>query len=144
MTAKEWLNRARKVDTEIETLVLARDRERDRVLKMTQSLDGILVSGTRDPHRYDKLAELELELDRQIDRLVDIKAEVAKEIARLSNPMHRMVLTKRYIECLTFEKIAVELKYSYKQTCRIHGRALIKMEEQWKTTSQDSGSTHRP
>lgn len=135
MTAKEYLNRARRVDLEITTLVKARDAEKDRVLRIVQSFDGINVSGTKDPHKFDRLAELELELDRQIDRLVDIKADVAKEIARLSNPIYRVVLTKRYIECLTFEQIAVDIKYSYKQTCRIHGRALLKMEETWKSSN---------
>jgi len=133
MTAKEWLNRARKVDLEISTLVKARDQEKDRVLKITQSFDGVTVSGTKDPHKYDRLAALEVELDKQIDRLVDIKAETLKEINKLSNPMFRVVLIKRYIECLTFEQIAVDISYSYKQTCRIHGRALMKMEELWKT-----------
>lgn len=134
MTAKEFLNRARRVDAEINALVKARDAEKDRVLRIVQSLDGVRVSGTQDPHKLDRLAALEVELDKQIDRLVDIKAETMKEIARLSNPMHRMVLTKRYIEGLTFEQIAVDIRYSYKQTCRIHGRALLKMEETWKTT----------
>ena len=134
MTAKEWLNRARKVDLEISALLKARDEEKSRVMSIVQSLEGLNVSGTKDPHKFDRMAELELEIDRQVDRLIDIKAEVAKEISMLSNPMHRMVLTKRYIEHMTFEQIAVEISYSYKQTCRIHGRALMKMEELWKTS----------
>ena len=135
MTAKEWLNRARRADLEVRALVEARDAEREKVERVVQSLSGTVVSGTKDPHRFDRLAALECELDKMIDRMVDIKAEAVREIARVQNPMFRTVLILRYIKGMTFEEIAQEVGCSHRHACRIHGRALLKMEETWQRRS---------
>lgn len=49
--------------------------------------------------------------------------EIQKKIDRLPYPYNE-ILVKRYIEFKTFEKIAVELNYCFKQVCRIHDKAL--------------------
>ena len=72
--------------------------------------------------------EYEVEIDRQIDELIRVKTEILKAISKLTDGRLREILRLRYVQGLTFEEIAVEIKYSYKQTCRLHGRALIRME----------------
>ena len=39
----------------------------------------------------------------------------------------RTLLELRYINCMTFEQIAVAMSYSYKQVCRLHGKALLEI-----------------
>ena len=128
MNVKQWLSRARNLDREIEILLKARDAEVEKVTSITQSLTGNVVQSTKDPHKFDRVAELEYELDRKIDELVSIKAEVAREIGKLSDTRYRTVLYERYIESKSFEQIAVDIHYTWRQTCRFHGRALIEME----------------
>lgn len=132
--AKAWLGRARRIDAEIAELIKVRDDERDRVTRMVQNISGDTVQASLDPHKFDRLVDLELEIDRQIDRLVAIKTETLREIGRLENSLFRTILTKRYLGFETFEMIAVETHVSYRQTLRNHGRALLKMEELWTTT----------
>lgn len=83
---------------------------------------------SKDPHKFDKLVEFEEKIDKQIDRLYEVKTETLEAISRLNDRRYREILKGRYIEGLTFEEISVRIRYSYKQTCRLHGRALIKME----------------
>ena len=127
--AKQWLNRARNIDREINELLREKEEVRDRVLKITQSYTGDAVQSTKDPHKFDRVVELEMEIDRHIDELVAVKTEILHGIAQLSDGRYREILRLRYLSGKTFEEISVEIRYSYKQTCRLHGRALLKMEE---------------
>lgn len=129
MNVKAWLNRARNIDREIDSLLRERSEMRNMLFSVTSNYEEIVVSGTKDPHKFDRLAELETEIDNQIDNLVSVKAEILRAINKLDDGRFRDVLRLRYLESRTFEQIAVEINYSYKQTCRIHGRALLKMEE---------------
>lgn len=129
MNVKAWLNRARNIDREIDSLLRERSEMRDMLFSVTSNYEAIVVSGTKDPHKFDRLAILETEIDNQIDNLVSVKAEILRAINKLDDGRFRDVLRLRYLESRTFEQIAVEINYSYKQTCRIHGRALLKIEE---------------
>ena len=129
MNAKTWLMRARNIDREIDGLIAERDEVYSRLVSVNQKLTGNTVQSTKDPHKYDRLVELDAEIDRCIDELVRTKMEIIRGIRRLTDGRHREILRKRYLEGQTFEQIAVGIGYSYKQTCRLHGRALFKMEE---------------
>lgn len=127
MNSKQWLSRAKNIDREIDGLMRARDETKARCLSITQSYTGNIVQSTKDPHKFDSLVELENEIDKRVDELIRVKAETVGKIAKLNDGRYREVLYCRYIEGLTFEEISVRIKYSYKQTCRLHGRALIEM-----------------
>ena len=129
MNAKQWLSRARNIDREIDGLMRTRDETKARVLSITQSFTGDIVQSTKDPHKFDRLVELENEIDQRIEELLLVKKEIESGISVLHDARYREVLRMRYLRNMTFEEIAVGIKYSYKQTCRIHGRALLKMEE---------------
>lgn len=127
MTAKQYLNRARNLEREIYRLMEAREEENAKLTRMTQSLTGDTVQATRDPHKYDRYIILGETLDRAIDQLVDAKREIEQTIDKLDKSLYRDILRRRYIFMETFEQIAVGISYSYKQTCRLHGRALIEI-----------------
>ena len=127
--SKQWLMRARNIDREINELLREKEEVRDRVLKITQSYTGDTVQSTKDPHKFDRVVELEMEIDRNIDELVAVKTEINKGIAQLSDGRYREILRLRYLMGMTFERIAVETNYSWRHVCTLHGRALLKMEE---------------
>lgn len=128
MNTKQWLSRARRIDTEINSMLISYEETKAALTKVSQTLTGDTVQSTKDPHKFDRLAELSELIDRKVDELITVKGETVAAIGCLRNGNQRAVLYRRYIGNETFEQIAVGMNYSYKQVCRIHGRALIEME----------------
>lgn len=76
-----------------------------------------------------KMIDLHYELNRDLVELMALKKEIEKTIWQLENPTYRLLLSKRYIDCKTWEWIAVEMGYTWQHLHRLHKRALdmIKM-----------------
>lgn len=129
MTAKQFLNRARRIDREISQLLELQQHTRDRLTNITQTLTADIVSGSHDPHKFDKLAELESDINTKIDELVEVKREIFHLIQQLPTRSHRLVLMSYYLDMRTWEQTAVNMNYSWRQTMRIHGQALIEVEK---------------
>lgn len=129
MDVKRWLNRARNIDREIDHLIEQRSKEYERLLSITPNYSGDVITGTKDPHRYDRLTEYDMEINREIDRLADIKTEISKAISQLEDGRYREILRLRYLGGKTFEQIAVETHFSWRHVCTLHGRALIALRE---------------
>ena len=125
MTTKQFLKQARGIDREIKALEDARQQELARVLSVTAKLTGDPVSGTKDPHRFDRLAELDELINRKIDDLVDTKAEIITGIYRLRDGRYRTVLLEHYINMKAFAEIAADMGMSERHIARLHGHALI-------------------
>ena len=77
---------------------------------------------------YCKIEEMEEKLDKLIDEFVDKKNLIISQIDKIENETYYEILFARYIEKKTFEKIADELTYSWRQIIRLHGRALQEFE----------------
>jgi DNA-directed RNA polymerase specialized sigma subunit len=129
MTAKEWLKRGWKLDREITALLRTKEETRERLMSITAGYAGEPVQGTRDPHRYDRLAELDDMIDQRIDQLVQIKAEITDAIARVQDSRYRTLLTERYLRYRTWEQIAVDMNYTWRRVMQLHGEALLAMED---------------
>lgn len=123
--ARQFLSRARSIDHEIEVLMKVEAETRARVLSITQRYDGDGAQSTKDPHKFDKLAELSSMIDQKVDLLVDVKAEILEMIGRLPEGRQRTVCESFYLRMKTFEQIAVDEQYSYRQVKRIHSKSLL-------------------
>ena len=124
MTAKQYMNRVRRVDQEIQTLERMIQKTRDSVESITQKYDGDGAQVTKNPHKFDRLVELEGLVDQKIQEQLTLKAETLLTIGKLKDRRQRMVLTEHYLEMKTFEEISVDMHYSWRQIHRIHGFAL--------------------
>lgn len=78
---------------------------------------------------YAKICEKEQELDEIIDLYVDKKSIIISQIDQMDDETHYEILFSRYIERKTFEKIADEMSYSWRQIIRLHGIALKEFEK---------------
>lgn len=125
---KSWLNRARRLDDEINTLLGVRQAVHDRLVSITQNYDSDGAQSTKDPHKYDKLVEIDGNIDQRIDQLIQIRQEIFQTIQMIDDSRYRQILESRYIAGWTWERIAVSINYSYKQTIRLHGFALRAIE----------------
>ena len=90
----------------------------------TQNFDKI---GTA----YCKIEEMEEKLDKLIDEYVDKKNLIISQIDGIENETYYEILFARYIEKKTFEKIADEMTYSFRNVTRLHGRALQEFEKKY-------------
>ncbi len=124
MTAKDWLRRGWQIDQEINSLLRTKQETRDRLTSVTAGYDGESVQGTRDPHKYDRLAELDEKIDQRIDQLVAVKQEIMDAIAQVEDSRYRTLLTERYMEFKTWEQIAVDMNYTWRRVMQLHGEAL--------------------
>lgn len=128
-SASQWLNRARKIDKEINQLVDLAQHTRDKLTNVTQSLDGVNVSGTKDPHKFDSLAILEDSINQKIDELVITKTEIFRMLTRLQNRNQRLALIAYYLDMRTWEQVAVDMHYSYDNIMRLRKLGLIEVEQ---------------
>ena len=124
---KQWLNRARGIDKEISALLDARDIALARCLSITTHPQKAKVQGYQD-QRGDaariKYLTLEEKLDRLVDALCDVKSEILDVVGRVGDGTLRTLLIERYINLKTWERVAVDMGYSWKQMHRLHGKAL--------------------
>ena len=128
MTAKQYLNRVRRIDKEISALLRLVQKTRESLETITQNYDSDGAQSTKNPHKYDRLVELESLVDQKIDEQIQMKADILCTIMQLDDRRQRLVLMEYYIEMKTFEQVAVDINYSWRQIMNIHGRALKAIE----------------
>jgi DNA-directed RNA polymerase specialized sigma subunit len=75
-----------------------------------------------------KIVDLENEIDADIDRLVAIRDGIKTIIESVEDDRERLLLQYRYLDGKTFEKIAVEMNYSWRQIHRLHSKALTNLK----------------
>ena len=131
--AQAYLEKIRKLDVRIACLLEEKKQLEDMALRVTPSMSGC---GGSSGGNHDKLGnavcritDKEKEIDRTVDELVDLKDEASTLLARLDNPAHLNVLHKRYFQYKSFESIAVEMGYTYRNIHYLHGRALQALEK---------------
>lgn len=131
MTPKEYLQQYRNAEDSINAKLDQIHKLRELATKTTQTLtaDNVQSSGSEDKISVivSKIVDMENEVDAEIDELHDIKNQVEGVISAVPNAKQRAVLTRRYINGYTWEKIAVDLDISYQWVCELHGRALQKI-----------------
>lgn len=128
---KVYLLRYRSADAEINDLLREKDRIMTRLTKCTASISG-MPHGSSDADRLsdgvDKLIALDNEIDAKIDTLVAMRREIMRYISALGSDTQKRLLRLRYIDGMTWERIAVEMHYERRQINRIHGYALSALE----------------
>ena len=131
MTAKEYLQDLRRLESEVRTRQESIDRLRSIASAPRSASMGDRVTESRTCDLSEILArieDLETEWNSKIDELIDKKRKSQLQIDKLETAEHREVLTQYYINAHTFEQTAVNLSCSYMTVCRWHGRALQEFE----------------
>lgn len=127
MTPKEWLMRGRGIEREIKALEQSQREAYERLTRATTSLDKVSVRATKDPHLFDAYAALSDKIQARTAALIGVRVEIIQAAEKLEDANQRTLLIERYVNGKTWEKICVDMKYSWKQVHRIHGAALIEM-----------------
>lgn len=86
-------------------------------------------SGTSDlsgyAARWDELVR-ELEAEKEMQMVT--YREIRQQIGMVPDPTEQEILSRRYLLNQSWEKIAVEMGYSYRNITRLHGYALKHFE----------------
>ena len=124
-----YLSRYRRLNARIDRLLEEKSRWRERALKITPTLSqapggGGNGSGSPIERPMDKVLEIETEVDKEIDELQIVRQEIKETLNQLDDENLKLLMEYRYIDGMTWERIAVKMNYSYMQICRLHGKAL--------------------
>ena len=131
--AKEFLMQVELCDIHIRNKLDELQHLKDMVLKITSTWkDDITSGGSGNQDKMgdavSKIIDLEREVNRAVDNYVDKKKEVNAVLGKIKNPDQVAVLYKRYFQYMTWEQIACEMNYTYRNVCYIHGKALQVVE----------------
>ena len=72
----------------------------------------------------ERLAAARGKLADQLAALARMREEIVWEIDRVEEPQLRRLLKLRYLQGMTWERVAVTMNYSFRQVTRMHGEAL--------------------
>lgn len=130
MTAKKFLSRPYWIDRRIERKQEEIDRLRAQLTKATSHLSDMPRGGSGGDWTDADVKVLEMEdaIHAEILELCRVKREVFEMIDTVEDERYRTLLELRYRNYLTFEQIAVEMHYSWRQVMRLHAEALDVIE----------------
>jgi DNA-directed RNA polymerase specialized sigma subunit len=132
MTAKEYLNQVRNLESKMKILKEEIDTLREMVVSTgaIQQGERVLSSGTQDKmaETICKINEKECEWNDLMREFALARANVIINIQKLNNPEYEQILYKRYCQSKKWEEIALEMNISYRHVLRLHGYALKDIE----------------
>ena len=124
MTAKEYLERIREIDREIDLLIAERNRTLDIVLQITVDPSDVRAQSGSISSRVENAAirmiDLSEKIDKKIDEYIDMKAEAGRLIDRLDDSRYRAVLKYRYIDGMKWREISKRMCFDERWVLRLH------------------------
>ena len=132
---KEWLNRAYRIDEEIE-------REKKEYIRLDDVKNSVGGSNLDKPNvqtsapksanfenRVIRLDEIQQSIKERIIRKEEVKEEITKTINMLDDYYQRKVIILRHFNYLDWYKIELEMSYSRKQCFRIYNQAIRNIKD---------------
>jgi hypothetical protein len=142
LSAKEFLKQAQHIDQRINSKLEQVASLRELATKATSTLSETPTgAGTRNVHRMEdvivKMMDLESEINADIGELVATKREVMSVIKMVPRPEYQSLLELKYLCLKTWDEVAFELGYVYRQITRMHGYALEQVDAILRRNSDD-------
>lgn len=137
---KEWLNRAYRIDEEIE-------REKKEYIRLDDVKNSVGGSNLDKPNvqtsapksanfedRVIRLDEIQQSIKERIVEKEEIKEEIRKTINKLDDVLERNILILRHCYFLEWVDIALEMNYSRAQCFRIYNQSIKNIKKILKNT----------
>ena len=125
---KNYLKSFKSIDMEINRLLEEKTHWMGIALKVTPCYSDMPKKPSceiESPQKaIDMIIDIEKSIDKKVDELASIKDKIECAIDLLDSNTLKLLLKYRYINCYTWEKIAVIMNYDYRWVLRLHGRAL--------------------
>lgn len=135
MDTKQYLSQISRLDRMIKNKIseISQLRELSISISSVKNEEKVQTTPSFDKigNTYCKIEEIEANLERLIDEYLTKKNLIIEQIDSLEDEMYYNILFGRYIEKKTFEKIATDINYSFRNTTRLHGKALVAFEKKY-------------
>ena len=132
MTAKEWLDRGWKINTESQSIQREKERTFAAATNAVAGADGEKVQTSQrntSEMKFINYVSYSEKLENHKRNLIAVKDEIFEAIIKVPDTILRTLLFQRYIEFRTWEEIAEEMDYSREWiTKRLHPKALKEFE----------------
>lgn len=130
MTAKEYLKRYRFISASVRSKLSQIDELRYYAQRLSPSARFDKSGNVTDKvgRTVAKIVDLERATQSDIDELVTVGENIRRAINGIDDERMRLILTMRYINGYSWEKIAETLHYEKRQVFRLHGNALQKIK----------------
>lgn len=133
MTAKQYLGQISRLNKMIANKLSEIYQIKSMALNISvlNEEDKVQTSGSKDRigDMVAKMVDLEKEAQSYVDAYTDLRRKTIMQIDSMPKETHYKVLFSKYIEDKTFDVIAEEMGYSWRQVIRIHGAALTEFEK---------------
>lgn len=132
MKTQDYLKQIERLDRMIQNKLSEIVQLRHMATSITVEPKEVSVQTSSDKDRMGtavtKLIDLEREIDGLVNNYIDKRKKIISQIDDMEDANMYHVLSERYVARKELSVIAVEMGYSFKQVCRIHGNALAEFE----------------
>ena len=133
MTAKEYLGQLLRYEKMINNKLSELYQLKAMASSISVAIDServqTSVRNDKIPNSIVRIEQKQAEINSIVADYVNAKDNIIRDIEKLTDSTQYDVLFKRYVEHKTFEVIATDLNYSWRQIIRIHGEALREFEK---------------
>ncbi len=142
MTAKEYLEQVKEIDSKINRLTSLKERLKECMYFSAGSPEGERVQTSRNMDKlgslYARIDNIEREISERKEEMTDLKLRLALEIDELSDFNQKQILIHRYIYLKSWQEIPNEMGYSKGYIFRLHKKALKEFEKIYNETRKAS------
>lgn len=122
------LNQYKFINAEIDRKIKYLEDCKSKIFNVTGTLSDMPKGGgNRKDTISDGIAtinEIEETINQDIDRLINKRTEIENKIDSIKYLKLREIMKCRYLDLKTYEQIAVDCNYTYRQVLRIHEQGL--------------------
>ena len=126
---KQYLRQVKRLDNIVQSKLDEVETLSSLAQKITHVPKNISVQESIPQDKLSELipqiVDLKSKIKKDVNDLLNLKLDIIQKINNVENNDYKLLLTLRYLNFKTWEKIAVEMGYSYQWIHVLHGRALI-------------------
>lgn len=104
--------------------------------RLTANLDGMPKPHDKSNYHLEELIDKLTEVKERFKTKQEELIKVIDQLDKMENTKYRNILYKRYIEGKSYEKISIEMNYSYDVVCRYNGLGLNEYDKLEKQIGQ--------
>ena len=137
MDTKTYLQQIERLDRKIQNKFAEIEQLKTMATSISVAQKDINVQTFSDKDRMgsavSKIVDLESEANEIICEFLEKRSIIIHQIDGISDTNMYHILFNRYVMMKDLGTISVEMGYSFKQVCRIHGNALKEFEKKYGT-----------